>query len=163
MEIKERCGKGDTRFQMIKFRTMKPPAKGETHEIISIEKDPRVTRVGRLLRGTAMDELPNLINMLKGDMSFVGPKPLPFKMSTKHQQQYDNITQVPGYELRSKVRPGLTGIAQIYGTKEMKHEERFKLDVNYMEKMNFWLDLKLIFISLWVTVKGRWEYRGRKV
>ena len=161
--LQERCGKGDTRFHMIKFRTMKPLQKGEAHEISHLEKDPRVTRTGRVLRTTAMDELPNLINIVKGDMSFVGPKPLPFKVGVGHRRDYDNITQVPGYELRSQVRPGLTGVAQIYGAKSTRHEERFQLDAEYIEKMSFWLDLKLIFISFWVTFKGRWEQKEKKL
>ncbi len=161
--IQERCGRGNTRFRMLKFRTMKSLAKGEAHEILYIENDPRVTRVGRVLRKTAMDELPNLVNILKGDMSFVGPKPLPFKVGIRHQKDYDNITQVPGYGLRSKVRPGLTGTAQVYGSKDMRHEERFKLDARYIENMGLWLDLKLICLSFWIAFKGRWEHRGKKV
>ena len=93
----------------------------------------------------------------------MGPKPLPFKVSARHQKQYDNITQVPGYQLRSQVRPGLTGIAQIYGAKSTKHEERFKLDAEYIQKMSFWLDLKLILLPFWVTFKGRWEQKEKRL
>ena len=162
--LQDRCGKGGKIFGVIKFRTM-APAKGDksTHKIIDVEKDPRVTKVGRILRATAMDELPSLINILKGDMSFVGPRPLPFKVDDKRHMQYDNITQVPGYHMRSQVRPGLTGMAQVYAPKNIGHKERFQYDSLYVEKMSFWLDLKLIFLSFWVTFRGRWESRGKKI
>ena len=162
--LQERCGKGGKAFNVIKFRTMEP-AKGDksAHKVIDVEKDPRVTKIGRLLRATAMDELPSLLNILKGDMSFVGPRPLPFKIDDKLRLKYDNITQVPGYHMRSRVRPGLTGMAQIYAPKNIDHKERFRHDNIYVEKRSFWLDLKLICLSFWVTFRGKWERRGKKI
>lgn len=162
--LQERCGKDSKIFNVIKFRTMEP-AKGNksAHKVIDVEKDTRVTKIGKVLRATAMDELPSLINILKDDMSFVGPRPLPFKVEDKDNTLYDNITQVPGYNLRSRVRPGLTGIAQLYTPKEISHEEKFQYDSLYVEKMSFWLDLKLICLSFWVTFRGRWEQRGKKL
>ena len=146
---------------MLKFSTMRHVPAGK-HLVISPQNDPRVTRVGRLLRASAIDELPNLVNILKGDMSFVGPKPLPLKIEVPGSP-YADITQVPGYETRSRVRPGLTGIAQIYAPKDIDHEAKFKYDNLYVDKMSFRLDLKLILLSFWVTSRGKWEHRGEKV
>jgi lipopolysaccharide/colanic/teichoic acid biosynthesis glycosyltransferase len=157
--LQERCGKKGEPFRMIKFRTMRYLKKGK-HRVISPEDDPRVTQVGRWLRTTALDELPVLINILKGDMSFVGPKPLPFKIEVP-DSPYDNITQVPGYKVRSRVRPGLTGIAQIHAPKDVEHKTKFHYDSLYVERMNFWLDIKLILLSFWITFRGRWEHRER--
>lgn len=162
--FQERCGKGGGIFRTPKFRTMKPVGKGEpAHQDIDIEKDPRVTRVGKVLRATALDELPVLVNILKGDMSFVGPKPLPFKVEGWERMRYDNIAQVPGYHIRSQVKPGLTGIAQIYAPKNIDRTSKFGYDNLYVEKMGLWLDLKLIFLSFWITFRGKWEHRGRKI
>ena len=161
--LQERCGRNGKIFNIIKFRTMQPVAKGKMHDVTYIENDPRVTKIGRVLRPTAMDELPTLINILKGDMSFVGPRPLPFKVGIKHQKKYDNITQVPGYQIRSRVKPGLTGMAQIYAPKDIDHIERFNYDNIYIERMSLWLDLKLILLSFWVTFKGKWEQTGKKL
>ncbi len=162
--LQDRCGKGGKAFNIIKFRTMESAKCDKSgHKIIDVEKDPRVTKVGRLLRATAMDELPSLINILKGDMSFVGPKALPFEIEDEEKALYDNITQVPGYHNRSQVKPGLTGMAQVYAPKEISHAEKFQYDSLYVEKKSFWLDLKLIFLSFWVTFRGRWEQRGKKL
>jgi len=159
--LQERCGRQGKPFKMLKFRTMRHVPAGK-HLVISPEDDPRVTVVGRLLRTSALDELPNLVNILKGDMSFVGPKPLPLKIEVPGSP-YDDITRVPGYNIRSRVRPGLTGIAQIYAPKDIDHEAKFQYDNLYVEKMSFWLDLKLIFLSFWITFRGKWEHRGEKV
>jgi len=159
--LQERCGhKGET-FKVIKFRTMKPPPKGsDPHRVAYMEYDPRVTRVGRLLRATALDELPELINILKGDMSFVGPRPLPLRIEVS--SPYKTIEEVPGYHLRSQIRPGLTGIAQLYAPKNIDHRHKFRYDNLYISKMGFWLDLKLLFLSLWFASGRRWDSRQRK-
>jgi lipopolysaccharide/colanic/teichoic acid biosynthesis glycosyltransferase len=170
--LQERCGQGGKTFQAIKFRTMRYQGE-DKNLVVDMENDPRVTRVGRLLRATALDELPALINILKGDLSFVGPKPLPFKIEAdakafRHSggtadeaKEYDNISQVPGYDQRGQVKPGLTGMAQVYTPKDINHEERFRYDNMYVEKMSFWLDIKLILLSFWITFRGRWEHRER--
>ena len=161
--LQERCGKGGQIFRSIKFRTMKLPKKEEEpRRIIDIEHDPRTTKVGRLLRATALDELPELINILKGEMSFVGPRPLPYRIEDEESCRYKTIDEVPGYQLRSQVRPGLTGIAQIYAPKDIGHRNKFRYDNLYVGKMSFWLDLKLLFLSLWITFGGKWERRERK-
>lgn len=158
--LQERVGKGGNFFKNIKFRTMKMPRAGkDPHKIVDLERDPRVTKVGRLLRATALDELPELINILKGNMSFVGPRPLPYRIEDEESSRYKTIEEVPGYQLRSQVRPGLTGLAQIYAPKNIDRRNKFRYDNLYVRKMSFWLDLKLLFLSSWVTLRGRWERR----
>lgn len=156
--LQERCGKNGKVFQSFKFRTMKVPSSGKApHQVVDIERDPRVTRLGRFLRVTALDELPELINILKGEMSFVGPRPLPYRIEDEESKRYKTIDEVPGYQLRSQGRPGLTGIAQVYAPKNIDHRNKFRYDNLYVKRMSFWLDLKLLFLSLWVTFRGRWE------
>lgn len=145
----------------MKFRTMKH-GPGSSHAVISVKDDPRVTRVGRILRATALDELPALVNIVKGDMSFVGPKPLPPKIDERARSPYDNITQVPGYEVRSKATPGLTGVAQIYAAKDVGHRGRFRYDALYVRKRSFWLDVRLIAMSFWFTFRRKWERVDRR-
>jgi lipopolysaccharide/colanic/teichoic acid biosynthesis glycosyltransferase len=93
-------------------------------------------------------------------MSFVGPRPLPFEIVLS--SRYKTIQEVPGYHLRSHVRPGLTGFAQIYVSKDIDHRDKFRYDNLYIKKMSLWLDIKLILLSFWVTFRGRWEHRGKK-
>lgn len=160
--LQERCGKDGKLFKIIKLRTMQ--SKGEKDNlVVFIENDPRVTRIGRILRITAMDELPTLINILKGDVSFVGPRALPFKIGEDEKMLYDNISQVPGYETRSKVKPGLTGIAQIYAPKDIARRNKFRYDNLYVHNRNLCLDIKLILLSFWITFKGKWETKERKL
>lgn len=164
--FQERCGRDGKVFNIIKFRSMKPVRKGEpAHLVEDLQKDRRVTGVGKVLRTTAMDELPVLINILKGDMSFVGPKPLPYKVEGWERMRYNNIAQVPGYHIRSRVKPGLTGMAQVYADKNAGHSyiRRFHYDNLYVEEMSLRLDLKLILLSFWISFRGKWEHRERKV
>lgn len=161
--VQERCGRQGHPFGNIKFRTMKVPRKGEARLDVDLEHDPRVTRVGRFLRATALDELPELINILKGEMSFVGPRPLPLRIEDGESLRYRTIDEVPGYHMRSQVRPGLTGLTQIYAPKDIDHRNKFRYDNVYVQNMSLWLDIKLILLSFWVTVRGRWEGRGKKV
>jgi len=162
--LQERCGKQGNIFRSIKFRTMKVPPKGEgSHKVIYVEQDGRVTKVGRILRTTALDELPELINIVKGEMSFVGPRPLPLRIEDGESLRYRTIDEVPGYHMRSQVRPGLTGLTQVYAPKDIDHRNKFRYDNVYVRNMSLWLDIKLILLSFWVTVRGRWEGRGKKV
>lgn len=156
-----RVGKRGELFTLVKFRTMRVGA--EKLGVIDIENDPRVTRIGRILRATALDELPELINILKGEMSFVGPRPLPFIVDGPEKSRYPTLAHVPGYNLRIQVRPGLTGLAVVYASKDISHRQRFRYDLLYIRNMSFWLDLKIILLSFWITLKGAWERRGRKV
>jgi len=152
-------GRYDKPFRWLKFRTMKH-LKGKRHKMIFLENDPRVTKVGRILRATAMDELPQLINILKGDMSFVGPRPID---RSEGNPRYKDVSEIPGYEIRRQVRPGLTGIAQVYADKYISPKNKFRYDNLYVKNMSFWLDVKIFLLSLWVTLKMGWERSGRKV
>ena len=140
----ERAGKNGKPFIFYKFRTMKTdvdpfgssPKTGD---------DPRLTRVGKFLREYSLDELPQLFNILKGDMSIIGPRPL-------------YVSQMAEWDERQKkrllVKPGLTGLAQISGRGELTREEKLELDVKYVETAGFWLDLKIILATI-AQVFGR--------
>jgi lipopolysaccharide/colanic/teichoic acid biosynthesis glycosyltransferase len=128
------------------------------------ENDPRVTRVGRLLRATAMDELPQLWNIFVGDMSFVGPRPLrPGEIDVRGDGQLLRLDQIPGYTERHGVRPGLTGLTQVYAPRDISRTSKFRLDRLYLRRAGFWLDLRLILLSFWITGRGQWENRNRHV
>jgi len=162
--FQERVGRDGRIFRVIKFRSMMVDAERHTGAVQAIEHDPRVTRVGRLLRATAMDELPQLVNILKGDMSFVGPRALrPQEREVAGDPSVLGIEQVPGYRERLAVTPGLTGLAQVYLPTDAPRREKFQHDLLYIQKQSFGLDLKLILLSFLITFRGRWEYRGKKV
>lgn len=162
--LQERIGKGGVIFKALKFRSMIKDAEKGIGPVQAVENDPRVTRVGRWLRTTAMDELPQLVNILKGDMSFVGPRALrPAELEVHGNPQTTRIEEIPGYEERYTVTPGLTGLAQVYLPADAPRHEKFRLDRDYIEKMNPWLDIKLVLLSLCVTLKGKWESREKKI
>ena len=148
--MQERVGRDGRIFKSIKFRSMIKKAEDRTGPVWSKEEDSRIIKVGRVLRATAMDELPQLWNILKGDMSFVGPRP----ERTFFVEKF--IKKIPNYEKRFDVRPGLTGMAQIYGKYDTPADEKLKYDLEYIEKMNIYLDLRLIFLSFIITLKGGW-------
>ena len=148
----------------IKFRSMIKDAEKDTGPVQAVENDPRVTKVGRILRATAMDELPQLVNILKGDMSFVGPRALrPKEKEVRGNSDEKEIEKIPGYQERLAVRPGLTGLAQVYLPGEALRSEKFKYDLEYIKNQSFLLDLKLVFLSFWITFRGKWESREKKV
>jgi lipopolysaccharide/colanic/teichoic acid biosynthesis glycosyltransferase len=123
-----------------------------------------VTRIGRLMRATAMDELPQLWNIFRGDMSFVGPRALrPGEIETTGNGQHVVMEAIPGYIERHSVRPGLTGIAQIYAPRDVPRRYKFKYDLIYIENQSFGLDVRLILLSFWITFRGKWEARDQKV
>jgi lipopolysaccharide/colanic/teichoic acid biosynthesis glycosyltransferase len=160
----DRVGRGCRVFTAYKFRSMIVDAERLTGAVQSAENDPRVTHVGRILRATAFDELPQLWNILCGDMSVVGPRPLrPGEADTTAAGAHLPLSAIPGYHARHRVRPGLTGIAQIYAPRDLPRTGKFRYDLLYQRKAGFWLDLRLILQSFWITVRGRWEDRGRKV
>ncbi len=160
----ERVGLNGRVFKALKFRSMRPDAEALTGPVQATENDPRVTRVGRLLRGAAMDELPQLVNILRGDMSFVGPRPLrPGEVDVRGDGQVVHLDEIPGYEERHGVRPGLTGLTQIYAPRDISRAGKFRLDRLYLKRASFWLDVRLILVSFWITARGTWEVRGRKV
>jgi lipopolysaccharide/colanic/teichoic acid biosynthesis glycosyltransferase len=156
----ERWGRGMRPIQVYKFRTMVPNA---SRTVQAVEHDPRVTRVGRVLRATAFDEIPQLLNIWQGDMSFVGPRALPINERQVNEDGEElPDEQIPGFKERLRVRPGLTGIAQIWAPRDVPRRHKVKYDLLYLKKQSFWLDLKLIALSFWITFRGRWEVRGKK-
>jgi lipopolysaccharide/colanic/teichoic acid biosynthesis glycosyltransferase len=160
----ERVGRGCRVFPAYKFRSMVVDAERQTGAVQASVDDPRVTRMGRLLRATAFDELPQLWNIFRGDMSIVGPRPLrPGEADTTADGSHLPLSAIPGYEARHRVRPGLTGIAQVYAPRDLPRTGKFRYDLLYQRKANFCLDLRLIAQSFWITARGRWEHRGRKV
>jgi lipopolysaccharide/colanic/teichoic acid biosynthesis glycosyltransferase len=159
-----RVGKGGARFRSWKFRSMVVDADTRFGALQARERDPRVTRTGRILRATAMDELPQLWNIFVGEMSFVGPRALlPEEIEVTGDGTLVPLDRIPGYEARHRVTPGLTGIAQIYAPRDIPRRQKFKLDRLYIRKQSFRLDLRLIALSFWITLRGRWEHRGKKV
>ncbi len=162
--LQERVGRGGMTFKAIKFRSMIKDAEKGTGPVQAVENDPRVTKMGRILRATAMDELPQLLNILKGDMSFVGPRALrPNEREVYGNPDTSRIEDVPGYKERHAIRPGLTGLAQVYLPTDALRSEKFQYDLLYIKKQSFLLDLKLIFLSFWITFRGKWESREKKV
>lgn len=162
--VQERWGKDKKKIKVYKFRTMVPDADKKWGRIQARENDPRITGVGKILRATALDELPQLINIWKGEMSFVGPRTLPIN-EIQVNEKYRNLPDetIPGFDLRLRVRPGLTGIAQIYAPRDVSRKNKFRYDALYIRKQSFWFDIKLILLSFWITFTGKWESRERKV
>ncbi len=153
-----RTGLGGKRFRMYKFRTMLRNAEELKDQLAHLNKlsgpdfkianDPRVTRIGRVLRRTSLDELPQILNVLKGDMTLVGPRPTSFDAST-----YDLC-----HTERLEVRPGVTGLWQISGRSDVDFDERLRLDIEYIENQSFWLDLTILYRTVVVVVVGRGAY-----
>ena len=139
--LKERVGKDNKIFKMIKFRTMKNSTDKDGNLLSDNE---RLTRFGRFLRSFSIDELPELINILKGDMSLVGPRAL----LVQYLEHY-NSEQIRRHE----VLPGLTGWAQINGRNSITWCEKFKLDVWYVDNWSLWLDIKIFFLTFWKVFK----------
>jgi lipopolysaccharide/colanic/teichoic acid biosynthesis glycosyltransferase len=154
--LQKRVTEGGRTFNVVKFRSMVVDAEKETGAIWAKKDDPRVTRVGRFLRATAMDELPQLLNIFSGQMSFVGPR------AERPELVEQFSRRIPKYNLRFTVKPGLTGLAQVYGRYDTSPERKLRYDLLYIKRMSFCLDLKLIFLSFVITFRGRWESRERK-
>lgn len=128
-------------FWLCKFRTMTED-RDDRRNLLSDEQ--RLTRLGRILRLTSIDELPELWNVLRGQMSLVGPRPL----LVKYLDRYS-----PRQARRHEVRPGLTGLAQINGRNALSWEERFEWDVQYVEQFSFWLDCRILLMTLWKVLR----------
>ena len=153
----QRVGRGARVFMAWKFRSMIPDAEQHTGPVQAVTGDPRVTPVGRWLRARALDELPQLWNIFRGDMSFVGPRPLrPAERDTTCGESLP-LTAITGYAERHQVRPGLTGLAQVYAARDATRPEKFALDCEYVRCASFGLDLALIARSIWITCRGAWE------
>jgi lipopolysaccharide/colanic/teichoic acid biosynthesis glycosyltransferase len=158
----ERVGQGGRVFRAFKFRSMRPDAEAEVGALQATAGDPRVTRIGRVMRATAMDELPQLWNIFRGDMSFVGPRALRPGEIEAVGETLVPLEAVPGYASRVTVRPGLTGIAQIYAARDVTRRHKFRYDLLYIRRRSFALDLRLILLSFWISFLGTWESRDRK-
>jgi len=159
-----RIGKDGKEFDSFKFRSMVKAALNDRINNQAIEHDGRVTRVGRFLRRTALDELPQLLNILKGDMSFVGPRPLlSNEVEVSGDPEDTDIKAITGYAARTAIRPGLTGVAQIFAPRDIPRKYKFKYDLLYMRKMSFLQDLALIMISFLITLSCAWEKRTDKL
>ncbi len=159
-----RVGREGREFAVLTFRTMVPDADRLFGPRQATENDPRVTRVGRWLRATAMDELPQLWNIFRGDMSFVGPRALrPGEILTRGNGDVVPLASVPGYHERHAVLPGLTGVAQIYADRDVAPQRKFHYDLLYIRRRSFALDVRLIALSFWITFNGSWERRGSKL
>jgi lipopolysaccharide/colanic/teichoic acid biosynthesis glycosyltransferase len=160
----QRVGRGGVRFWSWKFRSMVPDADARFGPRQALASDARITRMGRLLRATAMDELPQLWNVLHGDMSVVGPRALmPEEIEVSGDGVSVPLEKIPGFEARHRVRPGLTGIAQIYADRDIPRHQKFRYDLLYIRKQTLWLDLRLVLLSFWITLRGRWDVRGVRV
>jgi lipopolysaccharide/colanic/teichoic acid biosynthesis glycosyltransferase len=160
----DRVGQGGCVFKALKFRSMRPDAEALSGPVQATHNDPRITCVGRLLRATAMDELPQLVNIFRGDMSFVGPRPLrPGEVDVRGDGRMVRLEEIPGYDERHGVRPGLTGLTQVFAPRDISRTSKFRLDRLYLRRASFWLDMRLIALSFWITARGAWEIRGRKV
>ena len=132
--VQERPGLGGRPFRLIKFRTMREGAGSDAE---------RLTRLGRWLRATSLDELPELLNVLKGEMSLVGPRPL----LTRYLPRY-----TPEQARRHEVRPGITGWAQVNGRNAIGWEQKFACDVWYVDHQSLWLDLKIVWLTVWQVI-----------
>jgi len=151
----KRIGKHVQVFHVFKFRTLVQNA----DQVVKPWVNPGeqwVTRVGRFLRSTALDELPQLLNILKGDMSFVGPRAMPL------QEFEDFKERIPELKSRLLVVPGLTGLAQVYGNATRDVRKKIRYDLLYIKNQSILLDLKLILFSFWITSRGGWEAAEKK-
>lgn len=144
----ERLGQGGKVFLIYKFRSMCVGAEQTGTGQYSFEGDPRVTKVGKFLRATSIDELPQLVNVLKGEMSIVGFRP----PLTYHPWPIDEYT--PYQKRMFLVRPGITGWAQVNGRKEVEWHERIRLNVYYVENISLFLDIKIIFMTVINVLKN---------
>lgn len=148
--VKNSVGKGGVNFKQYKFRSMILNAEKETGPISGYENDERVLFFGSFLRKTALDELPQLINILVGDMSYVGPRP------QRTVLVHGYLQQLPLYARRHRVRPGLAGLAQVVDSYDISPEEKLAWDLVYIENATIWLDFKLLLSAFFLVFALRW-------
>ena len=160
----ERVGKDGKKFKVLKFRSMymnadkklkeilenNPKAKEEWEKTFKLKNDPRITPIGKFLRKTSLDELPQFINVLKGEMNVVGPRPV---VEEELKKYYKDKA-----EIYKSVRPGVTGYWQVKGRSDTDYEERIKMDEYYIKNQSFLLDLKIIFKTIKVMLTGKGAY-----
>ena len=150
----KRVGFKGSEFKVIKFRSMYINSEGQG--LITSDTDQRITKVGKILRRTALDELPQIINIFKGDMSFVGPRALPPEM---HEESCGIVKE---FSKRLLITPGLTGIAQIYLSRHCHPRQRLAYDLIYLKRNNMWIDVKLMMLAAVNTLAGKWGTGHRK-
>jgi lipopolysaccharide/colanic/teichoic acid biosynthesis glycosyltransferase len=151
-----RAGRNGAPFEMLKFRTMSADAAERVAEVVPIDElsepvfklrsDPRVTRVGRLLRRSSLDELPQLVNVLKGEMSLVGPRPEEMWLVERYEE---------ADRFRLEMRPGMTGPMQVHGRGELTFQERVSVEREYVENYSLTKDFKILFLTFYAVVSGR--------
>lgn len=141
--LQERPGKDEKIFKVIKFKSM-TDERDENGKLLPNEK--RVTPIGNFIRKFSLDELPQLINVLKGDMAFIGPRPLLIKYLPLYNEEQHR---------RHEVRPGMSGWAQVHGRNNITWTEKFKLDVWYVDHVSFWVDIKILFMTLKNVLSGK--------
>lgn len=154
----ERTGRGGYRFRMFKLRTMVANAEELKHQLrhlneltwpdFKISDDPRVTRVGRFLRKTSLDELPQVFNVIRGDMSLVGPRPTSFSANTYTLWHTERL----------EVLPGITGLWQVSGRSDVDFDERLRMDIEYIRRRSMWFDLKLLFRTASAVFRSKGAY-----
>jgi len=150
----ERVGQGGRRFRIFKFRSMRCDAERETGPIWASDHDARCTQVGDWLRHTNIDELPQLFNVLRGDMSLVGPRPERPTFVEEFRQT------IPDYELRHAVQGGMTGWAQVHGWRgRTSLRKRIQYDLDYIERWSFWLDVKILFMTIQHVFWGKTSWK----
>lgn len=144
--LQERVGKNNKQFMLYKFRTMINDAEKHSGPVLALEKDSRITKIGRFLRAARLDELPQLINVIKGDMSIVGPRPeRPYFV-----KQYEK--QLPEYSYRHLINPGITGLAQVAGRYSTSFDDKLRYDLYYIENTSFFFDVKIILQTIKVLL-----------
>lgn len=137
-----RCTRDMRQFQILKFRSMRSDAEKDGVARLAAKNDNRITPVGRFIRKVRIDELPQLFNILKGDMSFIGPRPERPEIIRQYQED------MPEFTFRTKVKSGLAGYAQVYGKYNTTPYDKLKLDLFYIENYSVWLDLKLMLLTI---------------
>ncbi len=142
-----RCTRGGREFRIMKFRSMRVDAEKDGVARLASKNDSRITPIGRFIRAVRIDELPQLFNILKGDMSFIGPRP----ERPEIIKQY--VEEMPEFVFRMKVKAGLAGYAQVYGKYNTTPYDKLKLDLSYIENYSVWLDLKLMLLTLKILIK----------
>jgi lipopolysaccharide/colanic/teichoic acid biosynthesis glycosyltransferase len=160
----QRWGRFGKKFMVFKFRTMIADADKKFGLRQAKENDHRITRVGRILRAAGLDELPQIINILRGEMSFVGPRALAVgEIIFDKNGRRIAYEKTPGFHRRQVARPGLTSLATIYIPKDSPAHRKFRYDLYYVRKISFGLDLRLIALSFWISFRGKWETRQQKI
>jgi lipopolysaccharide/colanic/teichoic acid biosynthesis glycosyltransferase len=140
--VQERLTEGGKIFKMIKFRTMIPDAEKISGPVLAEHNDPRITAIGRFMRAVRLDELPQLINILKGEMSIVGPRPERLYFT----EQF--VEEMPEYKYRLKVKAGLTGLAQVEGKYNTSAEDKLRYDLIYINNFSIWNDIVIILQTI---------------